>query len=113
MSKKRKKGKNRTSSQSRNKNQKNLIWVIISGVGIVALSLIIWLSVRDNKSLNVDTTTDANGSGNPKLQVDREVIDFGDVEMGEMLSAEFQITNVGNTLLRFTEVPYIELKAGC
>ncbi len=51
--------------------------------------------------------------GAPRLKVDREVVDFGDVPLGEWVTAEFQLTNVGDQPLRFSERPYVELVEGC
>ena len=52
-------------------------------------------------------------SGGPALQVDQEKIDLGDVPLGETVSVKFEITNVGDQPLRFTQKPYIEVAAGC
>ena len=52
-------------------------------------------------------------SGSASLSVDQEEIDLGDVRLGESVQVSFQITNIGDQTLRFTEAPYIELKAGC
>ncbi len=52
-------------------------------------------------------------SGGPALQVDREKIDLGDVPLGQTVNAQFEITNVGDQPLRFTQKPYIQVAAGC
>jgi hypothetical protein len=52
-------------------------------------------------------------NGAPRLKVDREVIDFGDVRLGEWVQADFRLTNVGDQPLRFGEPPYVELVEGC
>jgi hypothetical protein len=52
-------------------------------------------------------------TGAPRLKVDKESIDLGDQKVGHLVSAAFEITNVGDQPLRFTEVPYIEVAAGC
>jgi hypothetical protein len=52
-------------------------------------------------------------SGGPALQVDQEKIDLGDVPLGQTVSAQFEITNVGDQPLRFTQKPYIQVAAGC
>ena len=51
--------------------------------------------------------------GAPRLKVDREVIDFGDVRLGEWVQADFRVTNVGDQPLRFSETPWVELVEGC
>jgi hypothetical protein len=52
-------------------------------------------------------------TGAPRLKVDKESIDLGDRQVGHLVSAAFEITNVGDQPLRFTEAPYIEVAAGC
>jgi len=52
-------------------------------------------------------------TGAPKLKVDKESINLGDRKVGQLVSASFEITNVGDQPLRFTEAPYIEVAAGC
>ena len=51
--------------------------------------------------------------GNPSLNVDKEMIDLGDVKLGNTVHASFEVTNVGDQPLKFTKVPYIEVKEGC
>jgi hypothetical protein len=51
--------------------------------------------------------------GAPKLKVDKESIDLGDRKVGQPVSVSFEITNVGDQPLRFSEAPYIEVAAGC
>ena len=49
----------------------------------------------------------------PRLKVDREELDFGDVRMGQVVEASFTLANVGDQPLRFSQAPYVELAAGC
>jgi hypothetical protein len=51
--------------------------------------------------------------GAPRLKVDRESIDLGDRKVGKMVSAAFEITNVGDQQLTFNQPPNIEVAAGC
>jgi hypothetical protein len=53
------------------------------------------------------------GSGGPSLQVDREMIDFGDVQYDNPVTASFRLTNTGDQPLRFVKPPYIETVEGC
>jgi len=52
-------------------------------------------------------------SGAPKLKVNTDLIDLGDVRLGEWVSASFEIVNAGDQPLRFTEKPYLEVVEGC
>ena len=51
--------------------------------------------------------------GGPSLKVDKEQIDFGDVKINQYLTAEFELTNVGDEVLRFGNLPYVEIIEGC
>ena len=55
----------------------------------------------------------ADISGTPRLKVDQEKIDFGNVQLGRTVQAQFHLTNTGDSPLQFLEVPYIEVKEGC
>jgi len=51
--------------------------------------------------------------GSPGLRVDKENVDLGNVKIGQTVNVSFQLTNVGDQTLRFTEAPTIEIKEGC
>jgi Lon protease-like protein len=52
-------------------------------------------------------------SGQPRLRVDRELIDLGDVRLGQAVEVAFVLTNVGDQPLRVTDAPYAEVVEGC
>jgi hypothetical protein len=52
-------------------------------------------------------------TGQPRLKVDREVVDLGDVPLGRTVEAAFVLTNVGDEPLRVTDPPYAEVVEGC
>jgi hypothetical protein len=52
-------------------------------------------------------------TGQPRLKVDRESVDLGDVQLGQTVRTAFVLTNVGDQALRLTEAPYIEVLEGC
>jgi hypothetical protein len=52
-------------------------------------------------------------SGQPSLNVDREHVDLGDVPLGQTVSVSFEVSNVGDQPLRFSEAPYVEVVEGC
>jgi hypothetical protein len=53
------------------------------------------------------------GGGTPKLMVDQEKIDYGDVHFGVNKTFAIKVTNTGDGVLRFKEKPYIEVLEGC
>lgn len=52
-------------------------------------------------------------TGAPSLKVDQEEINLGDVKLGKTVEVSFQLTNVGDQTLRFSENPYVEVLEGC
>ena len=49
----------------------------------------------------------------PRLKVDREVVDLGQVRLGNDAYVTFEVSNVGDQPLRFTSPPYVQLVEGC
>ena len=86
------------------------IWlplIIVAGAALIVVALV-------GGSINLSgSTSKPQVSGGPALQVDQEKINLGDVPLGETVSAKFEITNVGDQPLRFTQKPYIQVAAGC
>ena len=86
------------------------IWlplIIVAGVALVVVALV---GGGTNQS---GSTVKPQISGGPALQVDQEKIDLGDVPLGQTVSAKFEIANVGDQPLRFTQKPHIQVAAGC
>jgi hypothetical protein len=52
-------------------------------------------------------------SGAPRLQVDREQVDLGDVRLGQTVEVAFEVANSGDQTLVFEEDPYVEVVEGC
>lgn len=78
-----------------------LIAVLVGGVLLIAAVLFFAFSGNgDNR-------------GTPKLEVDQEKIDFGDVKFGVNKTFAIKVTNTGDGTLRFKEKPYIEVLEGC
>lgn len=49
----------------------------------------------------------------PRLQVDKELVDFGEVKMSVLVETSFTLTNTGSSTLQFTQRPYISAVVGC
>ena len=52
-------------------------------------------------------------SGTPRLWVDQEVIDYGDVKLDTPVNFTLTVTNNGDGVLRFKEKPFIQVVEGC
>lgn len=85
------------------------LWLLI-GAGVALLVFVVLSAAAQNPGAS---TTQPLAGGAPKLTTDKEKIDLGNVKLGETVSVSFEIANAGDQALRFTEKPYVEVKAGC
>jgi hypothetical protein len=93
---------NKRKRKQQEKLPKPLIGLIIGGILLVIAAAV----------FAVFGGSDAGG-GTPKLVVDQEKIDYGDVHFGVNKTFAIKVTNAGDGLLRFKEKPYIEVLEGC
>ena len=52
-------------------------------------------------------------TGKPSVKIDKEKIDLGNMKLGDTAFASFQLTNVGDQVLQFTQAPTIQVIEGC
>ncbi len=92
------------------KKQKAPLWLwglIAAGVALIAFVVV------QSASSNSTPPSAPLVTGGPALQVDKENVDFGNVALGQTVEAKFEVANVGDQPLRFTQKPYIEVIEGC
>jgi|APSaa5957512622_1039677.scaffolds.fasta_scaffold209186_2 hypothetical protein len=89
--------------------------IILAVVGVLVIGAAAAFAVGNRKSSSNIAQDDyvPEVAGQPSLKADRTEIDLGDVKLGKTVSASFVLTNVGDEALRFSEIPYVELKEGC
>jgi hypothetical protein len=92
-----------TKKQRRQQTQlpKPVLALIIGGILLVAVALFFPFGGG------------GDGGGTPKLAVDQEKIDYGDVKFGVKKTFAIKVTNTGDGVLRFKEKPYIQILEGC
>ncbi len=84
------------------------LWAIFAaGVALIAFVLI------DNASRPATPPPAPLVTGGPAVQVDKQAEDFGTVALGQTVEARFEVTNVGDQPLHFTQPPYVEVVEGC
>ncbi len=106
-----KKSKNTKSGYADRKHRrKQNLWPLVLALGGIAL---VTLAVFTFQSGKPTPTTTIQIIGSPSLKVDKEKVDLGDVKLGNAAQVSFELTNVGDQTLRFSEAPYIEIKEGC
>lgn len=77
-------------------------WVVISGVLVVGMAAVWWVSGGPNV-----------WGEKPRLVVDREVVDLGDLPFETPARVVFTLTNSGEGTLRLAGVPRMEAIKGC
>jgi hypothetical protein len=92
--------------RSRNQNRWPL-WLALGGIALIAIAFVAFWRGNSSPKATIEVT------GAPSLKVDQEKVDLGDVKLGVPVKVSFQLTNVGDKLLRFTDTPYVEIKEGC
>ena len=89
--------------------QRMLTILILGGVMIIAAGSAIGITVWKNRAIPDLVTV----IGQPRIEVDQELIDFGDVEFDTPKTFALNLTNVGDEPLIFSEKPYVEVREGC
>lgn len=79
------------------------------GLGLVLLAGLIFFVLRKDAPPEAEIEV----TGAPSLKVDQEKIDLGVMKFNQQATASFQLTNVGDQTLRFSEDPFIEVAEGC
>jgi hypothetical protein len=101
-------GRDKTKFRPRNKKAKPSAWLLVAGLGILLVTALLILSGMNREKAAIEVT------GAPKIKVDRDAFDFGNVRLGkEPVRVVVRVTNVGDQPLEFSEPPYLEVLEGC
>jgi hypothetical protein len=101
---------NKSRKYSKKKKRQNSSWLPILAVlgGLVLIGLA-FFALRGNSTPKAQIEV----KGSPSLKVDKDKVDLGEVTLGKPVEVSFQLTNVGDQTLRFSEQPYVEVVEGC
>ena len=83
------------------------LWLALAGLGLVLIAA--WAFFGNNSQAKA--TVEVKGS--PRVKVEKDVINRGDIKLGTPIRDDIRVTNVGDQPLRFVEAPYVEVKEGC
>ena len=108
--------KMRTAGKKRpsRKRQPSFLMPLLFVVGSLLVAGAIFLALnRKDEGMTTNPSFEPQVSGSPSLATETTLIDLGDITLGQWVTASFDVTNVGDKTLTFTEAPYIQLAAGC
>jgi hypothetical protein len=86
------------------------LWMLIAGAAALALVLLGALLLLRPAD---EAPAPAAGGGAPRLAVDQEKIDFGDVKYNTPVKATFRLTNEGDGTLQIIGEPVVAVVEGC
>ncbi len=98
-----------TKSKPKLKPKKSLLPLWLALAGLVLVLIAGWALLSNN----VQSSASIEVKGAPRLKVEKDTVDHGQVKLGTPISDVVRVTNVGDQPLQFTEAPYIEVKEGC
>ncbi|HEY3289822.1 MAG TPA: hypothetical protein VGK87_06820 [Anaerolineae bacterium] len=83
---------------------------------IVAMALagfLVWSIATGGSVAGGDAKVTPEVTGAPKAKADRDVVDLGEIKLGNTVEAAFVLSNAGDQPLVIGEKPYIEVLEGC
>ncbi len=86
------------------RSQRMTLVALAGGVLLVAAAV---FALRPSGSATIEVT------GQPKLKAEPDKVDLGDVRLGQTVTTQFVLTNVGDQSLAFNQEPYVEVVEGC
>ena len=88
-----------------------LLLIVVAGAVVLVLAgLVLLLSRPSPTGTSGGPAETARG---PRLAVDQEKIDFGEVKVNQMVKARFVLTNAGDQPLQIAGEPAVRVVEGC
>ena len=85
--------------------------IVLVAAGVVMLGGLLWAALGSRLGGSAKVPVEVTGA--PRLKVDKQLVELGNVPLGQTREIKFELANVGDQTLWFTEAPYIEVKEGC
>jgi hypothetical protein len=102
---------NRRRAAGRKARQRNLTPIVVVGSILVLVAAGLLLAMNRSGAGQPAVPVTVNGS--PRLHIDQELIDFGEVPVGKMVTASFTLSNTGDQALTISHPPVPEVLEGC
>jgi hypothetical protein len=91
---------------------RGLLPVLLAAGAVLVIILGVLLLTNLGRGSTASNSS-STASGQPKLALDRQEIDFGKVPLDIPVTAVFRISNAGDAPLRILNEPVVEVKQGC
>lgn len=93
-------------------------WVVGAVIGLIALIAVAAVLLLGGSKEEAHTEKKATPNftpvaGMPRLAVDQDMLDYGDVKFNTLVNASFRLYNIGDQPLRVTRQPQVEVVEGC
>ncbi len=98
----------KTYRKQRKKSQPGPLMIALGGALLLALALFAFL-----RGTSSTQAAPVEVKGTPSLKVNQDKVDLGNVKLGQPVTVNFDLTNVGDQPLKVEEQPYIEVVEGC
>ncbi|HEC23787.1 MAG TPA: hypothetical protein ENI95_12815 [Chloroflexi bacterium] len=102
--------KRRRSRKDTIRIRKRIIPLVAGGIGVLLLGGGIFALVNGNRT-PADYTPEVTGA--PRLEVEQDIFDYGDVSLNTPVETIVVLRNVGDKPLRIVGDPWVEVRAGC
>ena len=96
--------KNSDRVRRKRRSQQMTLVALAGGVLLVAAAV---FALRPGGSATIEVT------GQPKLKAEPDKVDLGNVRLGQTVTTQFVLSNVGDQALAFSQEPYVEVVEGC
>lgn len=77
--------------------------------GVILIGVVVFDAMRGGAA----PKTAPEVTGAPKLKVNQEKVDLGNVPLGQTVKVSFELVNAGDRPLVFDAEPYVEVVEGC
>lgn len=106
-----------TTPPPRQRRSRWLTLALIAVAAVAAIGVGIWL-VQRSQPASLTTGAAPGGAASspvdgPRLALDQDLFDYGDVKLNTTIETEINVTNIGDEVLALAENPRVELVEGC
>ena len=95
------------------RQQRRNLWIALGLGGAGLLLAALFLVLRAGSTATRQNATAPEVVGAPRVAVDKDTIDYGDVKLGKTVNTTFDVRNVGDRPLQILGEPQVQIVEGC